>query len=191
MTTEPDPPASLADLAAFHMMSIEDDTDIELRRAIGASINLMEYVNRGTVAEAIVALALGGRVTEAWGDWDVELPDRTRLEVKSTGSVQSWPQNAASPPRWSIGKTQGWVLTDDQYEVVATEERCSDYYVLAVHTGLRPDDMTEWRFYVIPTAVVDARLGDQKTISEASLVTKLDVSAMNYAELCTTRLTRP
>lgn len=171
-------------------MSIEDVADPELRRAISGSINLMENVNRGTVAEVIVAAALNGAATDTWGDWDVELPNGTRIEVKSTGSVQSWPQKTASPPKWSIGKTQGWVLTDGQYEVVETAERRSDYYVLAAHSGVRPDDMTEWRFYVIPTPLIDGRLGDQQTISETSLVRQFDIGPISHAELCNTRLTR-
>jgi hypothetical protein len=45
MTTDHHLPVSDADLAAFHTMSIEDVTEPELKRAIGASINLMENVN--------------------------------------------------------------------------------------------------------------------------------------------------
>lgn len=172
-------------------MSIEDVSDPVLRRAINGSINLMENVNRGTVAEVLVARALNGTVTQAWGDWDVELPNGTHIEVKSTGSVQSWPQRTASTPKWTIGKTQGWVLTDGQYNVVETEERRSDYYVLAAHSGLRPDDVTEWRFYVVATAMINDRLGDQQTISEPSLASQLNLTPISYTDLCDTRLTRP
>ena len=52
-------------VADFQTLNLTDVQDDQLRSGISASINLMENINRGTVAEVIVAMALGDRGTDA------------------------------------------------------------------------------------------------------------------------------
>ena len=100
------------DLASHHSVSLQDIEDAELRREIASAINLMDNTNRGTVAEVLVASALGGAVTDTWGDWDITLDNGTRVEVKATGLIQAWPQTRPPTPSWGVGRSEGWVLTD-------------------------------------------------------------------------------
>lgn len=177
-----------AELVSFHTLNLGDVSDDQVRKGIGDSINLMENINRGTVAEVIVAMALGGRVTEAWGDWDVELDDGTRIEVKSTGLVQAWPQRKPSSVTWQIHRTQGWDLGEDGYTKNPLFERRSDFYVLAMHNGIRPDVTDEWRFFVIATDAINEVLGDQKSITERSVRRTFGIEPINYEELAQLRL---
>jgi hypothetical protein len=171
------------EVANFQELNLGDVSDDEIRTGIGAAIDLMENINRGTVAEVIVATALGGRVTEPWGDWDVELDDKTRVEVKSTGLVQAWPQRKPSTVTWQIHKTQGWELGDDGYTKNEKLERRSDFYVLAMHDGIRPDMTDEWMFYVISTRDINEVLGNQKNITEGSVRRRFDIEPISYEEL--------
>ena len=156
-----------------------------------AAINLMENTNRGIVAEVLVAMAFEGEVTDGWGDWDVTLHDGTRVEVKTTGPIQAWPQEKPSSPVWGVARSKGWVLTDGVYVVDPTLERRSDLYVFGLHTGTRPDDVAEWRFYVVWTEDIDRELDDQKSISESSLVSRFSSTALTYKELVRFDATRP
>lgn len=171
-------------LSQCQALSLNDVADDELRTRLSDTFNLMENTSRGTVGEVLVAMALNGEVTDDWSDWDVELPDGTKVEVKTTGYVQAWPQRRASVAAWNVRKTQGWVLIDGTYVIDEREERRSDLYVFALHDGVRPDDFEEWRFYVVPTDRINVELGDQKTVSESSLIHRLGISALTYSGLC-------
>jgi hypothetical protein len=69
--------------------------------------DLRSNVVRGVFAEFIVARAVGAgqAVRAAWDDYDVEAPDGTRIEVKSSGYLQSWAQLRHST--LSFGKLTG------------------------------------------------------------------------------------
>ncbi len=171
------------DLSDFHTVKLSDVTDSEVRRRLMAEINLMENTYRGLVGEVLVAIALKGAVTDGWGAWDVTLEDGTRVEVKTTGPIQAWPQGKPSAPIWGIARSKGWVLTDGVYVVDPTLERRSDLYVFALHTGTHPDDVTEWRFHVVWTEAIDRELDDQKTITESSLIRRFSSALLTYDEL--------
>jgi hypothetical protein len=179
------------DLASHHSVSLQDIEDAELRRKISSAINLMDNTNRGTVAEVLVASALGGVVTDTWGDWDVTLDGGIRVEVKATGLVQAWPQTRPSTPSWGVGRSEGWVLVDGFYEIDPILERRSDFYVFGVHDGVRPDRSSEWRFYVVATQSIDDLLSDQKSITESSLVDRFGVEPMTFSDLSQEGLSRP
>ena len=168
-------------------MGIDDVGDHQLRCRIASAINLMDNTNRGIVGEVLVAEALDGVVTDGWSDWDVDLACGTRVEVKTTGCIQAWPQVKPSEPIWSIARSEGWVLTDGTYASDPNLERRSDVYVFAIHLGVRPDVRSEWRFYVVPTEQIDIQLPDQKTITELSLIQQFGVDRNTYDELSALR----
>jgi hypothetical protein len=174
-----------------HEVSLLDVEDEDLRNGIASVINLMDNIMRGTVAEVLVARAFGGEVTDQWGNWDVTLPDRARIEVKATGLIQAWEQTKPSRPVWSVAKSQDWVLIDGVYAFDGKFGRSSDFYVFALHGGIRPDALAEWRFYVVPTQRIDAELGDQKTITESTVQRRFAVPALDYSELCNLTIARP
>ena len=61
-----------------------------LRDRLLRSINLLDNASRGLIAEVLVAEVVGARLaSEAWAPWDVTMPAGIRIEVKSTGLVQS------------------------------------------------------------------------------------------------------
>lgn len=65
------------------------------------------------------------------------------------------------PPR------KGWDARANTF--VASAERSADVYVFCLLTGtdrehVRPLDVAQWRFYVLPTSVLNRNVTEQKTI---------------------------
>jgi hypothetical protein len=50
-----------------------------------------------------------------WDPWDVSLPSGVKIEVKTTGVVQSWPQLRSSVLTWGIAATTGWLFSNGAY----------------------------------------------------------------------------
>ena len=155
--------------------AIADVSPGPIRDRLLTSINLMDNYTRGRVAEVIVAEAIGGEcVGDGYGMWDVQL-GALRIEVKASGAVQSWPQQRASAPSFSIRRASGWIeQSDGSFLPDDEKKRRSDVYVFAHHVGARPDDHREWRFFVVATDRIDVTCGDQKTIGLASVIAMLD-----------------
>lgn len=149
--------------------------DTPVRRRLLQSINLLDNYTRGRVAEVIVAVCSDGElVGEGYGSWDVQLGD-TRIEVKASGLIQSWPQKKVSAATFSISRAAGWVEQDDgSFVEDPTRIRRSDAYVFAHHLGGKPDNFDEWAFYVVPTARIDEICGDQATITLSAIKKRLD-----------------
>lgn len=115
---------------------------------------------RGHLAEFLVARAVGATGPRVeWDLFDVLAPDGTKIEVKSTGHVQAWPQ-AKNPrtPSWPIARTV-------PYEVVPYDasqaDLQADVYVFALHIERdrqRYDatDTSQWVFHVLSRAQVEA-----------------------------------
>ena len=59
---------------------------------------------RGYLVEFLVAKSLGdaSRSRIEWGPVDVEAADGTRVEIKTTGYLQSWVTKRLSTPRWTF-----------------------------------------------------------------------------------------
>lgn len=134
--------------------------------------DLRQNVNRGILAEFLVAKAVGAgaEVRHAWDDFDVLAPDGTRIEVKSAGYLQSWSQKQLSRISFSGLRAREW---DEETGQRSGEETFkADVYVFALQTTRDPDryDMTDldsWRFHVLPVATL--RELDCSSISLATL----------------------
>lgn len=171
-------------LSEFSRRTLRDVPTGPIRDRLFESINLMENYVRGWVAEVIVAEALGATmVGEGYGDWDLDYEGK-RIEVKSSGHFQAWPQREISPTKFGIRPSQGYSIGDGgQFQLYSARIRRSDAYVFCIHRGVRPDVPSEWTFYVVPTRTIDDLCGDQQTITRSSIEHKLGAKATTITEL--------
>jgi hypothetical protein len=94
------------------------------------------------------------------------------IEVKSAAYFQTWAQKAPSVISFGIAPTRLW---DTATNVMAAEvRRQTDLYVFALlahqdKATLDPMDVSQWVFFVMPTAVLNARLPSQKQLGLAGL----------------------
>ncbi len=115
---------------------------------------------RGHLAEFLAARAVGATGPRVeWDLFDVLAPGGTRIEVKSTGHVQAWPQ-AVNPrtPSWPIARTV-------PYDVVpydaARADLQADVYVFALHIERNEQlydatNAAQWVFHVLSRAQIEA-----------------------------------
>jgi hypothetical protein len=137
--------------------------------------DLVSNATRGVLAEYIVAQAFGvayGQVREEWAAYDLLTKERIKVEVKSAAYIQSWAQREPSRISFLVPKTLAWDKETNLQEKVA--KRQADVYVFALlaHTeqsSLDPLDLSQWKFYVVPTRVLDERERSQHSITLTSL----------------------
>ena len=146
------------DLASFWQWSCSD---------------LVSNATRGVLAEYLVAQALGvaDGVREEWAAWDLTAGE-TRVEVKSAAYIQSWHQEELSAISFRVPKTRAWDRESNRQSDEA--RRHADVYVFAVlvhqdQSTLNPLDVSQWRFFVLPTARLDSRTRSQHSITLKSL----------------------
>ena len=171
----------------FHISGKKLDFDLLSFWRWSAS-DLVSNTTRGIVAEYIVARALGlaeSDVRDGWAAFDLETASGIKVEVKSAAYVQSWHQERLSPITFTTPKTRAW---DADTNVQSREvKRHADVYVFALlaqtdKTTIDPLNLDQWRFYVLPTAILDERTRSQHSITLKSLE-KLCSEAITYAEL--------
>ncbi|KXG77113.1 hypothetical protein [Thermotalea metallivorans] len=149
--------------------------------------DLVGNTERGRLAEFIVAMALG--ITEgisvSWDKYDLLSKEGIRVEVKSSAYLQSWEQQSLSKISFGIQPTYGWDSVSNKFD--AEKKHQSDVYVFCLlkhidQDTLDPLDLSQWEFYVLPTAVLNKTVPEQKTITLNSL---LDIGAKkcDYAVL--------
>ena len=147
--------------------------------------NLVENRNRGLFAEWLVGTAVGAVERERleWDQADLRYQDRL-IEVKASGRGQAWPQDKPSTPTFDIRqRTRSWNAETNTIEESARPRRVADIYVFCLHqsypaTNSNVADPSEWKFWVVSTATLDARLGDQKTIGLTRLEQLTDSVAL-------------
>ncbi len=139
-----------------------------------ASSDLLSNALRGRLAEFLVAKAVGvadGMRVE-WDAVDVVTPTGCKIEVKSAAYLQSWQQERASRIVFDIAPKQAWESRTNTYSL--ERKRSADVYAFALLTeqdreSVNPLDLNQWQFYIISSASLDKKVGDQKSISLASL----------------------
>jgi hypothetical protein len=155
------------------------------RRLLGSTLSdfwgwsvsdLIDNITRGKLAEFIVAKALGistEGVRDSWAAWDLTIPDPLiRIEVKSAAYLQSWLQKRHSTITFATPKTLAW---DAETAVMdGSRRRHADVYVFALLAHrevetLNPLDVSQWRFFVVPTSTLDARTRSQHSITLKTL----------------------
>lgn len=141
--------------------------------------DLLNNVTRGSLAEFIVAKALGAKidVRNPWATYDLdaktESDEPVKVEVKSAAYLQSWEQDKSSLIKFDIEKTQKLNFEKGKYE--GEPQRHADVYVFAL---LKEEadkkkasrlDVALWDFYVVPTFRLDNRTRSQESITLNSL----------------------
>lgn len=131
--------------------------------------NLLENTVRPAFAEFMVGALLGvdssSRVV-----WDsVDLRWRgVNVEVKSAAYVQAWTQKRPSTIQFDIARKYPWDAETNIYG--AEQVRSADCYVFCLYperdeARADPIDVPAWRFWVVPTAQIDAVFGGQKSVA--------------------------
>jgi len=153
-----------------------------------SSSDLISNATRGVLAEFIVASALGiklDRVRDEWGAFDLETPEGITIEVKSAAYIQSWSQRNLSVIKFRIPKTRAWNADTNVRE--REPRRQSQVYVFALlahrdKSSIDPLNVNQWRFFVLPTKVLDTRTRSQHSITLRSLEA-LAGQAIHYDDL--------
>ena len=155
-----------------------------------SSSDLVGNTLRGMLAEYIIASAVGsekGTRTE-WDAFDIETPDKIKIEVKSSAYIQSWSQSKLSAISFGIQPTKGWDAKTNTYS--SQRVRQSDIYVFCVHahkdkSTIDPLNIDQWAFYILPTKTLNKVVGNQKFITLSSLK-KLNPIKANYGSISAT-----
>lgn len=138
--------------------------------------DLVSNATRAILAEYIVGKAIGAvgpkSVRTEWDAYDLTSPEGVKVEVKASAFIQSWSQKDYSRPVYSVRKARSW--SADTGEMASTMGRAADVYVFALlqhkdQETLDPLDLQQWRFYVVPTAVLNERRRSQHSITLRSL----------------------
>jgi hypothetical protein len=153
-----------------------------------SSSDLISNATRGRLAEFIVATALAiptSRVRDEWSPWDLTTPEGITVEVKSAAYIQSWHQQRLSDITFGTRKSRAWDPQTNQQS--DTAERQAQVYIFALlahqeKATVDPLNISQWRFYVLPTAVLNARKRSQHSITLPSL-TALCGTDLPYPEL--------
>lgn len=137
---------------------------------------------RGDLAEFIVNKALGTDVTipkKGWGECDIvyiHAGKIVKIEVKCSTLLQAWERKTTPKPVFSISKTLNCDIgeTETGYLYIGRDgtppRRRSDVYVFCLfaekdRSKANPLILDQWKFYIVPTKLIDEQLGDQRSIS--------------------------
>jgi hypothetical protein len=131
---------------------------------------LVVNTDRGFLVEVIVGEALSSEwrwLARDYGGWDFEHQTRCRLEVKHSAARQTWTSRNASVPSFDIkARTGHW--EDAGATWIAAPGRQAQIYIFAHHPVIDDTadhrDAGQWRFYVVPTKLLDQQLPAAKTI---------------------------
>jgi len=137
--------------------------------------DLLGNTSRGVLAEYLVALALSVDVSgtrDGWSPFDLRTPEGVTVQVKSAAFVQSWHQRRLSTIAFNVQPTRAW--DPDTNTVAAQPQRHADVYVFALlahddKSSVDPLDVSQWRFFVLPTHMLDERTRSQHSITLRSL----------------------
>ncbi len=155
-----------------------------------SSSELLGNALRGVLAEYIVSMALDcvSDLRAEWDAYDLVTSDGTSIEVKSASYLQSWEQEKYSSIGFSIRPTKSW---DDQGRGhIGDARRQAQFYIFCVlahreMSTVDPMNLDQWDFYILPTDVLEDRVGDQKSISLSSLL-GLGPSKCSYGLIAST-----
>jgi len=137
--------------------------------------DLVSNATRGRLAEFIVANALGisvRGVRNEWSPFDLQTEEGVKVEVKSAAYIQSWFQSKLSAISFRTPKTRAFDPETNRLESEA--KRQADVYVFAVlkhqdKSTIDPLNLDQWEFYVVPTAILNARTRSQFGITLTTL----------------------
>lgn len=135
------------------------------------SLDLMNSATRNILAEYIVSCALD---IDGAGQKS-NIPFRTvfnglTIEIKSSAYIQAMNEDIPlASPAFGIAPTYVW----DKDDIVKRERNASVYVFCLLDCLNRnivdPLRLEQWKFYVLPTSVLNEQCGEQKTLTLNSL----------------------
>ena len=136
-----------------------------------AYADLFTNIIRAVIAEYIVACAIGKETSprSSWFGYDFDF-EGIKIEVKSTACFVSGRTPTKSNTYDISARSGSWHPDGTLISVDGSARRCADVYVFAFHWQTDREladtlDVAQWRFYVVPTAWLNAHLGGRKTVS--------------------------
>lgn len=129
---------------------------------------------RGYLAEFLVARAVGSPGARVeWDPWDVTAPDGTRIEVKSSGFLQSWAQRKLSTPKFQVAAAYGWDAATGAWS--KEQGFNADAYVFCLHMARTHDEydplaVSQWQFYVAGRQAIENLAGASMGLSTLARV---------------------
>ena len=155
-----------------------------------AHSDIAANAERGRLAEYLVACAVNSPTAcrTEWDTVDVVSADGIKIEVKSAAYLQAWQQSKYSAIRFDIAPKREWFYDVNTYSDEV--KRHADVYVFCLFACkeaalANPMDLTQWEFYVLPTAALNEKAALQKTASLTTLQ-KLGAAKCSYNNLCAT-----
>lgn len=106
---------------------------------------------------------------DSWTLFDI-LYRNTRIEIKQTSYYHPWNEGG----KISNQRTFGITMANSNRENIRSEEnkfeRQNDIYVFCLNIGktketANPMNLENWRFYIIPTKIINEECGNNKSIS--------------------------
>jgi hypothetical protein len=135
--------------------------------------DILSNRNRSIFAEYIVGVALGvvNKPRVEWDSADLEYQG-SKIEVKSSAYIQSWPQKKLSTIRYDIDMAIFYNWDKCKYEGPPT--RCARIYVFCLYpekVKAKADvlDVPAWDFYVVSTEKLNREFEKKKSLSLSSL----------------------
>lgn len=133
---------------------------------------------QGRVGEFLVAMALRKEEPDnnnGWTLWDINY-NWKRVEVKTTSYYQPWRKDGEYSEVRTFGIQQTYPNEDGNPNTYSENKdksikvRNNDLYVFVLNIGKNKEEadplkLEHWRFFVIPTSVIDNECGSNKTIS--------------------------
>lgn len=140
---------------------------------IWAYSDLLSTNVRAAFAEFLVGFALGRlNRPRVVGDTGYFIYRDKTVEIKAAAYTQSWQQTKKSRVNFDIARKKTWDPATNTQSKTAT--RSADCYVFALFTYENFEDkqaavshfleLTNWQFYVIPTKLIEQKLGSSKTV---------------------------
>jgi hypothetical protein len=153
---------------------------------------------RPLYVEQMIASLLGDGwkvVGSDWGGYDIEGPNKLKIEVKQSAARQTWSDRESLKKKGVDRFTKGSfdvALRPSRFEQggmirLKNEGRPANVYIFAWH-GVTDEktadhrDVSQWHFYVVPTRTLDERIGlIRKRVSLVSI--KKFCEGCTYKEL--------
>jgi len=139
--------------------------------------NLISNMNRGILAEYLVAWAIGDTkdVRVPWRSYDLTSKSGKKLEVKTTAKFQEWNFKDKKPnpnPSYHIAPTRNYNV--DSGYMSKNKKFNTDIYVLCYHFAeeiedQNPMDLRQWKFWIFSKQQIKSILKTRKSISVAWL----------------------
>ncbi len=137
--------------------------------------DLVGNTEKGSIAEYLVAIACGIDETAriSWDTYDLTLKNGIKIEVKSSGYVQTWKQKRLSIPVFNIPKTKAWDYLNNFFE--PEKKRHADLYVFALlahidKKTINPLNTSQWEFYILNTQTLNKEMKNTKQITLKKLI---------------------